>query len=219
MQRNDLLAGALAGLFSLTLAAGAQDPATAAAEREDREANYRRMSVQVESFEATLHSYQKTIAKLVTEVHSLREEVDALKARNDSAATQESIKRLQERLQDKIEEVDKKRQADNELVRKNVAASMASLLKDLNKTLVPNKEPAPPPKDPPEKIKPAGEANKMYKIKDGDTLNRIVKELGAQGYKVTQKQVMDANPTVNWTKLKIGQTVLIPPPLGTPPNP
>src|SRR5262249_60566960 len=62
-------------------------------------------------------------------------------------------------------------------------------------------EPSTPPKE-----------SYSYKIKEGDTLVRIVTDLRAQGYKITQKQIMDANAGVNWKRLKVGQTVIIPGP-------
>jgi LysM repeat protein len=49
-----------------------------------------------------------------------------------------------------------------------------------------------------------------YKIKSGDRLPKIVAALKAQGFKATDKQIMDANPTVDWTKLKIDQKIFIP---------
>jgi LysM repeat protein len=39
-----------------------------------------------------------------------------------------------------------------------------------------------------------------------------VAALQKQGLKVTQKQIMDANPGVNWSKLRIGQKIFIPSP-------
>ena len=149
----------------------------------------------------------------------MRLEVENLKTRNDNAATQESIKQLRE----KILEVDKNRKEDGELVTKRLAA----LGRDVSKTLTPKEvTPAPMSKnDKPDKTDKSDKADKpdkaaasvppeksfTYKIKEGDTLNRIVTELRAQGYKVSQKQVIDVNPNVNWSRLKIGQTVIIPP--------
>ena len=46
----------------------------------------------------------------------------------------------------------------------------------------------------------------------GDYLLRIVKDLNAQGFKVTQKQIMDANPKVNWKNLQVGSSIFIPQP-------
>ena len=208
MKWNLLLAGLIAGWLCTPAPLRAQDSPTAAAEREEIQANYKRVNTKIEQLEETLQSLQKQLGTLLNEVHSLRGEVDRLKSRNENAATQDAIKRLA----DKIEEVDKKRQTDNELVR----SQFKSLGKELARTVQPKEPVAPPPTpkaDKPAQSDPPASDNLLaYKIKDGDTLVRIVADLKAQGFKVTQKQVMDANPKVNWTKLKIGQTVLIPSP-------
>jgi DNA repair exonuclease SbcCD ATPase subunit len=187
----------------------AQDsPAAIAAAREEAEANFKEIRAKMEQLEDGLRKQQSRITTLVDEIHALREEVDRLKTRNESAATQESIKRLAE----KIEEVDKKRIADSELVSKKLAA----LGKEVVRTISAKEPVAPPPvkNEKPASATPAGAPEKAfeYKIKDGDTLSRIVNDLRAQGWKITQKQVMDVNPGVNWSKLRIGQTVYIPQP-------
>lgn len=214
MKRNFLLAGLLVHALCLPPLLPAQDapesPAAAAAERENAEANFKQVNVKVELLEEALRTQQKRISALVNEIHSLREEVDRLKSKNESAATQESIKRLA----DKIEEVDKKRRDDNELV----LAQLKAIGKGLARPAPLPKDPTPPPatpkhdvSTPPTDDKPP-ENGYTYKIKDNDTLVKIVKDLGAQGFKVTQKQIMDANPKVNWTKLRIGQSIFIPQP-------
>jgi hypothetical protein len=40
----------------------------------------------------------------------------------------------------------------------------------------------------------------------------IIAALKAEGYKVTRKQMEDANPKVNWDKLQVGKEIFIPPP-------
>ena len=202
------VAAALSAVLWFAPSATSQEsPAAIAAAREETEANYKELKRKFELMEETLESQQKSTTTLLREIHALREELDRLKSRNESAATQDSIKKLAE----KIEEVDRKRQADNELV--------LSQLKTLAKALSrPIKEPiaAPPSAAPSDKPKPSGDAPPenvlAYKIKDGDTLSRIVTDLKAQGFKVTQKQIMDANPGVNWSRLRLGQTVYIPKP-------
>lgn len=210
MKPNFLLAGLVANiLWSPALMLAQDTPAAAAAERENTEANFKQVNTKMELLEEALRSQQTRIGLLVKEIHGLREEVDRLKSRNESAATQESIKRLA----DKIEEVDKKRRDDNELV----LAQLKQIGKGLTKP-APQKEPTPPPANPkpddatpPQGDKPP-ENGYVYHIKDKDTLVRIVTDLRAQGFKVTQKQIMDANPKVNWTKLRIGQPIFIPQP-------
>lgn len=207
MKRNLLLAGLLASTLCSVDSLQAQESPAAAAEREELQANYKRVNSKIEQLEETLQALQKQIGTLVSEVHEMRGEIDRLKTRNENAATQDAIKRLAE----KIEEVDKKRQTDNELVR----SQFKSLGKELARSVQP-KEPVTPPApkiDKPVNPEPPVPENLLaYKIKDGDTLSRIVNDLRAQGFKITIKQIEAANPKVNWNKLKIGQTVLIPAP-------
>ena len=173
MKWNLLFSGLLAGSFLCASPLAAQESATAAAEREEMEVNFRRMKSNVEQLQETLQTQQKRMADMVAEIHSLREQVDRLKAKGESTATQESIKQLAE----KIEEVDKKRLADNE----SITRKLAGLGKELSTTLTqkiatpppavkPDTAPAADPSLPPEK-------SFEYKIKDGDTLSRIVKGL------------------------------------------
>ena len=207
MKWNLLFSGLLAGSFLLASPLAAQESAAAAAEREEMEANFKRMSSNVEQLQETLQTQQKRIGALVEEVHALRELVDRLKAKSEGTATQDAIKQLAR----KIEEVDEKRIADGELISKK----FAGISRELSSAITP-KIAAPPPAAKPDKAAPPDpslppEKGFEYKIKDGDTLSRIVTDLRAQGWKITQKQVMDVNPSVNWGKLRIGQTVFLPP--------
>jgi septal ring factor EnvC (AmiA/AmiB activator) len=210
MKQILLLAGMVASLACGPIALFAQDSPAAAAEREEILANYKRINTKIEQLEDTLQSLQKQMGTLSSAIHSLRGEVDQLKSRNENAATQDAIKRLA----DKIEEVDKKRQADNELVR----SQFKTLGRELSKSVAPRDSAPPPPKtdratEPPDSSKTVAPENLLaYKIKDGDTLVRIVADLRAQGFKVSQQQVMDVNPKVIWNRLAIGQTIYIPKP-------
>lgn len=208
MKLNLLLAGALAGMLAPAAGLFAQDsPATIAAEREEMQVNYKRISTRMDQMEDTIQNQQKRIADLAEENHKLREQLDRLRAKAESTATQDSIKQLAE----KIEEVDKKRLADSELVTRKLAA----LGKELTSTLTPKNIPVPLPtvkNEPP--ATPAGtstpERSFEYKIKSGDTLSRLVTDLRAQGSTVTQKQVIDLNPNVNWSRLRVGQVIFFP---------
>jgi LysM repeat protein len=68
--------------------------------------------------------------------------------------------------------------------------------------------PAPPPADP-SPAPPLG-ATTEYTIAKGDNLSTI-----ASQHKVTLKALMEANPTIEPTKLQIGQKIQIPPPSAT----
>jgi small-conductance mechanosensitive channel len=208
MKRNLLpLAFVACVILATALPAPAQEsPAAAAAEREERDANFRRMSALIEQLQETLQSQQRRMNTLVEEIHNLREQVDKLKNKAESTATLDAIKQLAT----KIEEVDTKRQKDNELVYKKISA----LGKEVATTLTPRDPIAAPPPKVIEKptAKPdvtAPPENVMeYKIKDGDTLSRILRDLSAINVKVTEKQIRDANPKVNWNRLIPGKTII-----------
>src|SRR5262245_35593609 len=111
MKRPLFFAGLLAGLIWIPLPLRAQDPAAIAA-REEAEARYTRMNTRVQELEEANQSFQKRMQALTKEIDILREEVERLRNKNDNAATQESFKRLT----DAVQEIEKKRQQDKELV-------------------------------------------------------------------------------------------------------
>src|SRR4051794_34876906 len=101
-------------LLFLTLCTGlfaAEDP-VALAEKQEAEERYKRMSATIQELQDSIHAQQQTIAKLSEELRNTKDEVSKLSNANKEAATQESIKRLAEA----IEEVDKKRLSDNKNV-------------------------------------------------------------------------------------------------------
>ena len=207
MKQNVLLAGFLTASLFLCLPSGAQDPsAVVTAHREEMENNFKRMGAKMEQLEDSLRSQQQRISSLDAEIHSLRNEVDRLKTRNESAATQDSIKRLA----DKIEEVDKKRIADNDLI----ILQLKSLGKTITKSVI-QSEPrpeAPSSKQGSSEQTGPPEKSWAYQIKDGDNLSKIVTDLRAQKVNVTLKQILDANPKLDPKRLQIGQTIYIPQP-------
>ena len=213
--KRHFLSLCLASAALLPLPAPAQD-ITAAAEREQNEERHRYVTARLDRIEETQQSYQKRLNDLREENSRLRNEIDKLRNKNESAATQEAIKKLE----DAILEVDRKRQSDNDKTLK--------ALRELEKLILekpptrprvseavpsgntkPSVEPGRTTTD-----KPAADREKGYEyaIRANDTLSGIVTLLRGQGLKVTQKQLTDANPAVNWNKLKIGQKIFIPAP-------
>ena len=51
-----------------------------------------------------------------------------------------------------------------------------------------------------------------YVVQRDDRLDIIVKRYRDEKIMVTSKSIMDANPTVNWSRLRIGQKIFIPKP-------
>ena len=97
---------------------------------------------------------------------------------------------------------DKFFEADNKLIQEKISRftdEMAASVKSSK-----------PPPDKPKAVIPSGADVFEYKIQSGDNLSKIVPKLKAQGIKVTAEDIQKANPNVVWTKLKIGQSILIP---------
>jgi DNA repair exonuclease SbcCD ATPase subunit len=201
MKRRLLFAFLLLGTFS-TLRAQ-DNSAAAAAAREEAEARYQRLNSRLEDIEVAFQRFQKDRDKLDAEIRSLRDQVSRLTDNSQNAATQESIKRLA----DAIEEVDRKRLKDQE--------SVSSALREMEKLIVKGGGSAPrptPTKNPSTtpKVDNTGKGYE-YSIRANDNASKIAAALREQkGLKITAQQIIDANPGLDWTKLKIGQKIFIP---------
>lgn len=170
-----------------------QDSATALAEREEARERYKRMSAKIEDLENTIQTYNQQFQKMEAEIQRLRGDVARL--REGSGANNDLI--------EQIKAVDRARIADQ----KNVAEKFAELKRELMGTLTkPPKSSSPAPAPTPQVTEKGFE----YSIRDGDTLSKLVPALNKQGVKVTQKQIEQANPKVNWSALRIGQKIFIP---------
>ena len=55
-----------------------------------------------------------------------------------------------------------------------------------------------------------------YTVQTGDTLSVIVQAFRRRGIQVTADQILKANPGLNWSRMRVGQKILIPAP--TPPS-
>src|SRR5678816_1160605 len=187
----------------------AQD-AVAAAAREEIVESLRTLAARVERLEEANHSYQTRIEKMEREIYRVRDDLERQKNRNENAANLEKISRLQ----DAIKQVDEARLED----KKKAAADLERLRSVLDKAArgmaaaPPSSERSSPPSNPPDRggstprsdNSPSGPENGYkYAIKKGDTLMGIIAALKAEGYKVTRKQMEDANPKVNWDKLQV----------------
>ena len=113
----------IACLLFVTPAVRGQDATAAAAqaEREAAEERYKRLNSAVEDLLAAQTEQQKRLATLAKELESLREQQTRP---NTSYASQEDLKRLAE----KIQEIDKKREADKKLILKEIGKLGKNLL-------------------------------------------------------------------------------------------
>jgi len=214
MKRLVIFSVLLAVISGGTRAALAQEnPAAAAAERAEAEERQRILSATVADLAAAQSAQLKKITRLTEEIKSLREA--AATTSTIKYATAEDLKNLAERLA----ELDKRREADKELI----LAEIAKLAKTLSAPPVSRPrppKPAPainsPPSDPP---KASGDLPVLeYTVQKGDnSLTSIViaynEAAKAEGRKtITTQQVLDANPGLNPNRMKIGQKINLPVP-------
>ena len=212
---------ALAFLFiSLVLAAGlplrAADAVALAAQQEIVESN-KRLLATVEDLQNTQTAQQKQISALTAELGRLREE---LAHNNSDAATKESLRRLG----DQIVKVDEARVADG----KRFQEALERLGETFKKAL--SSRPVRPVSDVaspggggtggrttplPRGNAPSTSANEEgfeYVVVSGDRPDKISAKYKAEGINVSSSAIIKANPTVDWSKLQVGQKLFIPKP-------
>lgn len=114
-----------------------------------------------------------------------------------------------EKLADQVQEIDKKRQADRELILKEIE----KLGKAGSSPVVRRSTPTVTTNPPPGGASAGGRENGYeYAVQRNDTLSIIVKAYREQGIKVTTDQILKANPGLNPNSLKVGQKIFIPAP-------
>jgi len=158
----------------------------------------------IQDVQATQEQQGKQLAALQKQISDLADKVST-PAVNDSAS-RDDLKALAE----KVQEIDKKRQDDRELILKQIE----NLGKVGGGTPAGHK-----PKTNPEATS-AGADNPAtpavpqkgydYTIAPGDTVSAIAKAYRAQGVKVTTAQIIAANPKMNPNALIAGKKIFIP---------
>ncbi len=141
---------------------------------------------------------KRQIESLTREVQTLREQ---LTRPVGNFASQEDLRKLAEKLQ----EVDRKREADKELILKEFEKLVKLVARSPD-----NRKPATPATPP----ATAGGEGKFfeYTVVQGDTLSAIMQAYRDQGVKVTLKQILDANPGLVPERMSVGQKIFIPAP-------
>ena len=171
----------------------AQDAATQ--ERLDK------LSGSIEDLIASQEALKKQVSDLAREIANVRE---LASKPTGNWATQEDLKRVAKA----VEEVDRKRVDDAELVQKQ----LEKLRKVLETPLpAPKPKPGPAPREKPVPDKPTQpEQGLKHVVKAGETLSAIVQACREQKIKVTRKQILDANPGLKPDLLRPGQEIIIP---------
>lgn len=162
------------------------------------------LSGKIEDLIAGQEAQRKQLADLRREIESLREQ--ASKPTGNFAA-QEDLKRVA----DAVKEVDRKRLEDYEKIRttiKDLGATLAS-----QSTQKPPKRSEPPVRELASNDKPPkNDKGYEYTVKPGDTISAIIAAYREQNIKVTEKQIMQANPGLVPEKMRPNQKLWIPAP-------
>ncbi len=204
----------LSGISFLTLAAAGQDaapapaPAAEIAAKQGADERYERMAADIQALQTANDALQAKLTSLAQQLQDLRNQ------QTQSAgtfATPDDLKLLA----GKIEEVDKKREEDKQAIAEEIRKSIA----DLKQALAEGSAPARviPSKPVVSTNSPDNGKGFVYKIQDGDSLSAIVHAYNAdfksKGMKtISLKQAKDANPDVDWNRLRVGQKIVIPQP-------
>jgi hypothetical protein len=197
----------LTGFLGMAAAGLAQNNAAAVAAQEEAEDRYRRMAAQVTGLKEAQDLHQQQIASLEKSVRELSEQI--ARANNNNSvnnATQERLSQLAEQ----IRKVDEARVAENKKILETID-ELHRILKNLA-SAPPPKHTSAPAAVPKETAPPANEEGFEYLVRKDDTLSGIVQAYRQQNIKVTRKIIMDANPTINWDRLRVGQKIFIPKP-------
>ncbi len=161
-----------------------------------------KLSGRIDDLQAGQESLRRQIEALSRENANLREQLNSRPTVN--YATSEEVRRLAEAVKD----VDRRRLEDAE----RVHSDLVKLATELKAPPPAPKQKAKPPKDEtaqPEKTN-GSEKGYEYVVQRGDTLSSIIQAYREKGIKVTQDQVLKANPKLKPSKMYTGQKIWIP---------
>ena len=192
----------LLSVLAFSLVAGGRVHAQDAATQQQID----KLNGQLQDLQDALATRDKEIADLTKQVNELSDKVNTPAVNNSASA--DDLKALAT----KVQEIDKKRQDDRDLILKRIDQAVKdsggstsgghrSSSTSSNKTpdaTTDNAGPAVPSK------------GYDYVVKDGETLGAILKAYRAQGVKVTLSQFKAANPKINPDVLIPGQKIFIP---------
>jgi septal ring factor EnvC (AmiA/AmiB activator) len=162
-----------------------------------------KLSGEIQDLRDAMGAQDKRLAALETKINDLTDKINS--SGSGGVASADDLKKLA----DVVQEVDKKRQADNEAVLKE----LDKLDKALGVTGSSRKSTATTSATTGSST-PAGGAQKgyYYEIKTGDNLTAISKAYREQGVKVTAEQIQAANPGLNPRNMVVGKKIFIPDP-------
>jgi LysM repeat protein len=141
---------------------------------------------------------KKQLDALAKEIQALREQGSGA----SSAASAEDLKRLAAQVQ----EIDRKREADKELILKNIEKLREAIAAAGRARQTPSGGSGGGTTSSP------AEKGYEYVVQTGDTLSAIATAYREQGVKVTVDDIIKANPGLKATSLTVGKKIFIPAP-------
>ena len=184
-------------LVAVFAVAGARAQDTATQQQIDK------LTGQIQDILETQAAQTKQLEALQGQIAELRDKLNQPAPANDSASA-DDLKKLAAQVQ----EIDRKRQDDNELILKQIeklgkAGGGAGGHKIAANTGGTAAGTSPTPAAGPQK-------GYDYTVAAGDTVSAIAKAYRAQGVKVTTAQILAANPGLNANGLIVGKKIFIP---------
>jgi LysM domain len=193
----------------MTVAASAATNAAAVAEAQGVEEKFKQLAADIDSLRASNESLRNKLAGVQEGMQQIRAEQARLATNGISA---EDLKPLAA----KIEEVDKKRVDDKNVIADQVKQTALQLERLITDRPTAPTKPAPN-SPPPANATVTATDGFTYTVGPGDigtaiwsSFNSKFKEKGMKT--ITWKQFVDANPTVDWKRLQVGQVIVIPKP-------
>ncbi|HEY5296506.1 MAG TPA: LysM peptidoglycan-binding domain-containing protein [Verrucomicrobiae bacterium] len=162
-----------------------------------------KLSGQIQDIEDAQATQDKSISALEKQISDLSGKLNQPDA--NTFASADDLKKLAEQVQ----EIDKKRQDDNDLILKQLekiakagggTVSHHAAAPVVSTTTPDNASPAPG----------GPQKGYDYTIASGDTISAIAKRCRAQGVKVTSDEILKANPGLDPKSLVVGKKIFIP---------
>jgi len=167
------------------------------------EERFRRLNGMVEELLGAQASLQKRIGTLSDEVRVARDE----QGRSDTRFVRhDDLRKALDALAEKIRELDRKREEDKKLILDELRKLAQTPLPETSSRRVRRTEPEPTPA-PATVLK-----GREHIVKSGETLAAILAAYQQDGVRVTQAQVVKANPGLHPDRLTVGQKLFIPDP-------
>ncbi|HET7625772.1 MAG TPA: LysM domain-containing protein [Verrucomicrobiae bacterium] len=178
-----------AALLILPAISRAQDAAT--------EERLNKLSAQILDLAEAREAQSKRIDELAKAVAAIQQQLDKP---NVNYASQDDVKKLA----DKLQEVDRKRQEDNDRILKGVEQEFKDLAKTMKKQTVVA----------PTTSNDNATSDKVfeYVVQPGDTLSAIIAAYREKNIKISLDQILKANPGLKPESMPVGKKIIIPAP-------